>query len=149
MVRSHDSRAEWAAVLSLGAAGIHLSVVGSHLQEWWAYGVFFLAAGVGQAALSALVLLRPRTWLLLSGVAGNLALITMYVVSRTNGPPMGPHAGRAEEAGVLDVACTAAEVGTIVALVALLPPALGRRTATALAVAGSVLWAGRWYGILL
>jgi hypothetical protein len=149
MVRSHDPRAEWAAVLSLGAALIHFGVVGSHFQEWWAYGMFFLAAGVGQAVLAALVLLRPRTWLLLCGIAGNLALITMYVVTRTNGPPMGPHAGRAEEAGFFDVACTAAEVGTIVALVALLPPTLGRRTATALAVAGSALWAGRWYGILL
>jgi hypothetical protein len=149
MLRSHDARAEWAAVLSLGAAGIHFGVVGSHFQEWWAYGVFFLVAAAGQALLAVLVLLRPRTWLLLCGIAGNLALITMYVVSRTNGPPAGPHQGRPEDAGVLDVAATAAEVGVIIALVALLPPALGRRTATALAVAGSALWAGRWYGILL
>jgi hypothetical protein len=29
------------ALLSLGAAGIHFAVLGSHFEEWWGYGVFF------------------------------------------------------------------------------------------------------------
>src|SRR3972149_1746351 len=34
---------------------------------------------------------RPRPWLLLAGIAGHLALISLYVVTRTVGlPPVGP-----------------------------------------------------------
>ena len=95
------------------------------------------------------VLLRPAPWLLLMGIAGNLAIVGMYVLSRTNGPPLGPHAGRPEAATAFDLACTAAELGAIAASIALLPPVPARRTATALALAGAGLWAGRLTGVLL
>src|SRR4051812_31709590 len=95
---SLDVRADIAAALSLVAAGIHVIVIGPHFQEWWAYGVFFLATAVGQALFAVLVLLWTPVWLLLCGIAGNLAIVGMYVISRTNGPPLGPHLGRAEDA---------------------------------------------------
>ena len=142
-------RAEVAAALSLAAAGAHLWVLEAHLQEWWAYGAFFLAAAVGQAAFAVLILRRTPPWLVLTGIAGNLAIVWMYILSRTNGTPLGPHAGRAESAGLLDVACTVAELGVIVALLGLLPARLARRTGTALALIGLGLWAARFWGLLL
>ena len=137
------------AALSFVAAGIHMAVVDGHIREWWAYGAFFLACGVGQSALAVLILRRTPPWLVLTGIAGNLAILWMYVLSRTNGPPFGPHAGRAEPAGLLDVACAVAELATIVALLGLLPERLARRTATLLALTGLGLWMARLSGVLL
>jgi hypothetical protein len=142
-------RAEVAAALLLVAAAMHLWVLEPHFLEWWAYGVFFLASAVGQAVLAVVVLRRTPTWLVLTGIAGNLAIVAMYVLSRTNGPPLGPHAGRPEPAGLLDVACTAAEVGVIVTLLGLLPALVARRTATSLALIGVALWTARFTGVLL
>ena len=142
-------RAEAAAALSFVAAALHFYVVDEHMREWWAYGAFFLAAGVGQAALAVLVMRRTPPWLLLTGIAGNLAIVAMYVLSRTNGPPLGPHAGRPEPAGLVDVACLLAELGTIGALLGLLPERLARHTASLLALTGIVLWTGRLTGVLL
>src|SRR5438477_7194861 len=37
-----------AAGLSLAAGLIHLVAAPEHLHEWWGYGYFFLASGIGQ-----------------------------------------------------------------------------------------------------
>jgi len=143
------ARVEVAAALSLLAAGLHLAETDPHFREWWAYGVFFLGAAVAQSAFAVLILRRTSPWLVLSGIAGNLAIVGMYVLSRTNGPPLGPHAGRAEAAGLLDAICLLAELGVIVALLGLLPERLARRTATLLATIGLALWTARITGVLL
>src|SRR3954466_12028957 len=88
-----------AALLSLAAAWVHLAYTASHFQVWWAYGAFFLATGAGQALFAPPVLPRPRTWAALAGIAGTVAIICMYVMSRTAGPPLGPHAHVPEAAG--------------------------------------------------
>jgi hypothetical protein len=146
---SFDARAEVAAVLSLAAGCMHLAVLGAHFREWWAYGLFFLVAAAAQGAFALAVLRRTPAWLVLGGIAGNVGIVAMYVLSRTNGPPLGPHAGRAEPAGPLDAACTVAELGVIVALVGLLPAPAARRTATSLALIGIALWTARLTGVLL
>jgi hypothetical protein len=137
------------ALLSLLSAGIHVNLIESHFEEWWAYGAFFLVAATGQAALGIVVLLSRTTWLLLVGVLGNLAILGMYVVSRTNGPPLGPHAGVPEDVAVLDVVCAAAELGVIASLLLLLPPRVARHAATALAIVGVAVWIARFTGVLL
>ena len=73
----------------------------------------------------------------------------LYVLSRANGVPLGPHAGRPEAAEALDLTCTAAELGVVVALLWLLPDRLARRVATVLMLIGIALWAGRLSGLLL
>ena len=106
-----------AAGLSLVAALVHLWVTPEHLEEWWGYGVFFLASAVAQALYAPLLLRRPDRAILLLGVAGNLAVLILWLVTRTTGIPLfGPHAGEVEEAGTLDLACTLAEVGIVVGL---------------------------------
>src|SRR3712207_5348148 len=93
-------RATWlpplAAALSLSAAIAHFGAAEPHFHDWWAHGAFFGVCGALQAAFAALILWRPRVWLVLTGVAGTLAILSMYGYSRTNGAPVGPHAGVAE-----------------------------------------------------
>jgi hypothetical protein len=110
-----------AAALSLVAALIHLWVTPEHLEEWWGYGAFFLVSAVAQALYAPLLLRRPDRAILLLGVAGNLAIVSLYLLTRTVGIPFfGPHAGESEEVGFTDLCATTSELGIIVALGAVL-----------------------------
>ena len=109
-----------AAGLSLVAALVHLWVALGHFEVWWGYGAFFLAAASAQGLLAVALLRWPGRAMPLAGVLGNLAVVALYVVTRTSGVPFGPHATRAEEAGVLDMATTAVELATVVFLLSLL-----------------------------
>ena len=116
-----------AAALSLVAALIHLWVMPEHMEEWWGYGTFFLVLAVVQALYAVALVRRPRRWLLVAGIVGNLAVIGLWVVTRTLGIPFfGPHAGETEAVGGIDVASKLAEA----ALVALLGVLLWRAQAT-------------------
>jgi hypothetical protein len=137
-----------AAVLSLGAAWVHLAYVAPHMRQWWAYGAFFLAAGVGQGLFAPLILHRPGPALAAIGIAGNLAIVAMYVLSRTNGAPLGPHANVPERVGAVDLSTAAAEVLLIVVLVTLLGTTARRRVADLLVAGGVLVWALRLTGHL-
>ena len=127
---------------------MHLAYAAAHLRQWWAYGAFFLATGAGQALFAPLILRRPRPWVIAAGVAGNVAIIAMYVVSRTYGPPLGPHAHVPEVAGPIDLATTAAEVYLIGVLLTMLRPVARRRVADLLVAFAVLLWALRLTGQL-
>ncbi len=124
-------KALWvAAVLSVVAALAHLWAVPEHFREWWGYGIFFLAAAAGQGGYGGILPGRPRPYLLLLGVAGNLAVVALYVVTRTVGVPFfGPHAWEVEGVGALGLTATVAELALIVALAALLRSARRPNTA--------------------
>lgn len=138
-----------AAALSLAAATIHLWVFPEHLLMWWGYGAFFLAAGLAQGLYAVALLMRPTLTLLLAGIAGNLSVVAMYILTRTAGVPFGPQAGKTEEASLLDVAATAAEIGIVFALVTLLGGVARRRTINALLLLGAAVWVLRLTGVLL
>jgi hypothetical protein len=151
--RSGALRASWraaraAAVLSLGAAWIHFAFVESHWRDWWAYGAFFLACGVGQALFVPAILRWPRTGVVLTGIAGNLAIIGMYVMSRTKGIPMGPHARVVEKATAIDLACTGLEIVLVGVLVVMLGRTGRRLVVNAMLLAGLALWVLRLTGHL-
>jgi hypothetical protein len=130
-----------AAALSLVAAWVHLAYTASHWRDWWAYGAFFLAMGVYQGLCAAALVRRPRSAEVAAGViAGNLAIVGMYVLSRTAGIPMGPHAGVVEEAGAIDLGVTAAEVAIVACAIARLRPRPRRVVVDALLAAGVALW---------
>jgi hypothetical protein len=137
-----------AAVLSLGAAWVHLAYAAAHFRQWWAYGVFFLATGAGQALFAPVILRWPRPALAAVGIVGNLAIVAMYVFSRTNGAPLGPHAHVIERVGSVDLATAAAEVLLICVLVSVLGTRARRRVADLLVVAGVCVWALRLSGHL-
>jgi len=148
-VRARMSRAvAVAAGLSLAAAYVHLAYLESHWRSWWAYGAFFLAAGAGQALFAPAILRWPSRALALVGIAGNVAIVGMYIASRTTGVPLGPHAHVPEPAGVIDLSTTAAEVALIAVLMTLLDARTRRWTANALLAIGALLWLMRLTGRL-
>ena len=114
----------------MAAALIHLYVTPEHLEEWWGYGVFFLAAALFQAACTmTLPHWAGRPLFPIAGAAANLAIVGLWAVTRTAGVPAGPRAGTVEETGVLDVAATASEALLAAILVGLVLSSLRvRRT---------------------
>jgi hypothetical protein len=140
-VRGLGPAAAAAAGLSLLTAWVHLAYTASHWQDWWAYGLFFLATGAFQALCVPAIVHRPRAApVALAAIAGNLAIVGMYVLSRTAGVPLGPHTGVVEEAGAIDLGVTAAEIGIVVCLVTLLGARKRRLVFDVLLAAGAVLW---------
>lgn len=88
--------------MALLAAGIHALVAPGHLRESWLYGTFFLTVAAGQALLGWLLTRRQvAVPVVLAAVWGTVALMGLYVVSRTVGLPLGPshHHGIVAHAG--------------------------------------------------
>jgi hypothetical protein len=119
--------------LSIIAGLIHAILSPTHLEEWWGYGLFFFFAAALQIMYGIALgggVFRPENWkgdwlaatrnFLALGIVGNLAIIAMYLVSRTIGIPFfGPEAGTVEPFGVIDVVSKAIEVVLVVWLVRL------------------------------
>ena len=99
-----------AALCSVGAAAIHAAVTAPHLEASVPTGALFLLAALGQAVWAALVLVRPSGRLLLAGVAGNLAILAGWGLSRTAGLPIGPDAWIPERVTALDATASALEL---------------------------------------
>ena len=137
-----------AAALSLVAALVHLWVAPGHFELWWGYGAFFLAAACAQGLFAVALLRWPGRALPLVGIFGNLAVVVLYVVTRTSGVPFGPHATRAEPAGALDMATTAVELATVVFLLSLLGGRARGVAINAVLAAGVATWALRLAGFL-
>jgi hypothetical protein len=105
------------ATLSLLAALIHLWVMPEHFEEWWGYGMFFLVAGVVQVVYVPLLVRWPNQTVLLLGIAGNSAIVLLYLFTRVVGIPFfGPEAGEVEGVGIIDVCATSSEAAIVVAL---------------------------------
>ncbi|WP_166172682.1 hypothetical protein [Rubrobacter tropicus] len=137
-----------AAVLSLAVAMIHLWTAPGYFEVWWGYGTFFLGVAAAQGLFSVGLLRWPGRVLSLAGIFGNLSVIMVYVLSRTSGVPFGPHAGRAEDAGLLDMSATGIELMIVVFLLTLLD-GRGRSVAiNAVLLAGAGIWALRLAGFL-
>jgi hypothetical protein len=118
------------AWLSIAAGAIHASAGPEHLAEWWAYGLFFFGAAAFQAAYSLLLLTRGiegwggwtavRGKVYAVGLVATLAIIALWVVSRTVGVPVGPEAFEPEGIGALDLSSKAVEIAMVIALAVLL-----------------------------
>ncbi|MEA2381309.1 MAG: hypothetical protein QOH72_1280 [Solirubrobacteraceae bacterium] len=151
VVAGHRTRGvRWSAavlvsgLLSLTAGWIHFAFVSSHWENWWAYGAFFLGAGAFQSLLAPALLRWPGSWTALIGIAGNVAIIGMYLWSRIYAIPLGPHKGVLERVTTVDLACTAAEVLLVGVLLAIVGPSKRRWAINALLVMGIALWALRF-----
>jgi hypothetical protein len=109
-----------AAWLSIAAGLIHAIAMIDHFSHYWLFGVFFLVLTYGQV-LWGIALLRGRATeqMLRSGVLANLAIVAIWLVSRTAGLPFGPNAGDPEAVGPMDVAATLDQL-VLVSYVALL-----------------------------
>lgn len=108
------------AGLSVAAGAIHLVMVGSHAEASVGDGLQFALAGWFQIGLAFWLFARPTRVALAVGLAGNLAFLAAWVVSRTVGLPWGAHAGVAEEVGRVDLLAAVAEAGIVLLCAALL-----------------------------
>lgn len=108
-----------AVVSSAAAAGVHAAVTPEHLQESLLLGLFLATAAVAQLAWAAAVAAHGSRPLLLVGACGDLALLTLWAVTRTLGLPFGLLPGP-EAIGPWDLACGAWELVTAGCCLALL-----------------------------
>ncbi|MEY2583910.1 MAG: hypothetical protein QOE09_3759 [Ilumatobacteraceae bacterium] len=153
-----------AIVTSSAAAFAHLVAAPGHYTWWPAAGVFFAALGFGQL-LYALLLVRgsANSWVVLAGIWGTVALILLYVASRTIGipgaPPVPFHGGRwvvgrsmvpngAKHVGPLDLFTLVAELILVVTLISTLPTRLKSRMVNHLMWIGLGLWGAAIIGLV-
>jgi hypothetical protein len=103
------------AVAGAGAAAVHYVVMPTHFAEATLYGVFFAVAATSQLGYSALLLLRPSRPLLAAGVVGNLAMVSLWLLTRAVAIPLGPAAGSTESFSGLDILASSFETLAIIA----------------------------------
>ncbi len=97
------------SILSVATAVIHFAVAGAHFQQYWLFGVFMLVVAWLQLLWGVLAISRPARWLLRSGIALNLVVIAVYIVTRTAGDIVGPTPSTVEPFGFGDGLCTVLE----------------------------------------
>jgi hypothetical protein len=116
------------ALLLVTAAVIHFAVVRQHFLEYWLYGWFFMAAGLGQLIGGLLVVVRPRRWLLWAIVWGDVLLVATWVITRSYGTVIGPDATTPEKVGFGDMVSTIAEMVIAILAFVLVRSSLPERT---------------------
>jgi hypothetical protein len=106
----------------LGAGVIHFSAAPDHASLPLPAG-FFVVAGVAQVLWAALVLRRASGPVLSLGAAGNLALVGVWLASRTTGIGFVPGAETVEPVGFKDAVAVFLELSVVagVGLLAVLP----------------------------
>ncbi len=173
---SQEMYAAGASACALVAGIIHLAVAPEHFHVSGVVGGFFLALAAGQLGLAVALLWAPRRVLgvrmLVAAVCANLAVIALYVASRTvelpfvpvhahthevrhlavagaagNGVPIFPQS-RIEPVGVADMVCLLAELLLVVMMVGLLPGSARRATVNAMMSLGVLAVVGRAVGLL-
>ena len=111
----------------------HGLVTQEHFQEWWGYGVFFLATatclvGFGLALITDAIdpkympgdVNRLRRLMYAVGTIGIVGILGLYGLTRTTGIPLGPGLGTVESVGIIDLVAKTTEVLAVVGLVVLL-----------------------------
>lgn len=102
------------ALLSLAAAGIHFAVMADHFAEALVFGLFFAAVAWAQVLWAVAILTRPGRLVWLIGLLGNLSVIALWAMSRTDGVPIGPEPWTPEAVAAPDLLCTVLELAIVV-----------------------------------
>lgn len=97
------------AAASVMAGLIHAAVTPEHLVEAWVFGAFFALAAGFQLGWAIAVIVRPSPGVYATGALANMALIAIWLASRTTGLPVGPEPWAAEAVGLADVSATMLE----------------------------------------
>jgi hypothetical protein len=109
------------AVDSVAAGLIHVAVVPEHLGEAWYLGAFFIVVAALQILSTIPLVLRSSGPTYAAFAVLNGAIVAIWIVSRTVGVPIAPHAWTPEPIGSLDLAATAFEVLVVAGSLALSP----------------------------
>lgn len=131
-----------AGSLSLTAALIHAMVMPEHFEEWWGYGLFFFVVSLAQTIYGVGLIFRAwgvrplkafeYFWqhqaptFYLAGIVGNLAIIALYIITRTGGIPIGPEAGEIETFSTISITSQVLEIALIGCLMLLLAASQNR-----------------------
>lgn len=107
-----------AALASVVAAAVHLSVAKMHFDEYFLFGLFFVGSGIAQVIWPLWLLLRRWTPLLTLGAAGNALIVALWAVDRTWGLPLGPTPWQPDPIGFGDTVASGAEVVLVAACIA-------------------------------
>jgi hypothetical protein len=134
--------------LSLWAGLVHGWVAPDHFTAAALYGWFFVVVAVAQLGYGLLLLRSRHPAVLVAGVAGNVAVLGAYLLTRTRGIPLGPHAGKVEVAGALDWTAAAVEVALVVWLCSALEGRVRAAVMNLLLVLGLLAWGARLVGLL-
>lgn len=97
-----------------GAAAIHYAVVAEHFDEWWGFGLFFVSSAVAQLVWAVVVVASRSRLLIWFGVAGNAAIVVLWIVTRTFGTLVGPEPTTPEPIALADSVATAFEVAIVI-----------------------------------
>ncbi|MDQ1700005.1 MAG: hypothetical protein QOG34_1868, partial [Frankiaceae bacterium] len=100
------------------AAIIHLKAALDHFDVSVVEAILFEVAACGQLLWGIAVYRGAGRRVLLAGVAGNVAIVVVWVFSRTTGLPIGPTPGHAEALGMIDTVASCDEL-LLAALVAI------------------------------
>lgn len=114
---SRDVLVPVVVISSLAAAGVHAAVAPPHLRESALVGAFFVVCTITQLGWAALARRRSPPWVLWSGIVGNLAVLALWLVSRTVGVP---GLGGPEPLGPWDLTCALWEVVVVLGCLRLL-----------------------------
>jgi predicted branched-subunit amino acid permease len=125
--------------LAWSAGLIHLEAAADHFEEYVPYAVCFVALALLQIIWGVAVSRRPSPGLLRAGIAGSLAVIAVWVLSRTAGLPFGPDLHAPEAVGILDAIATIDETMLCVLASLTLRPTIDRRRLYAALQATGVL----------
>lgn len=112
--RKLDERLFIACGLSWITALIHAQAAIQHVAEFALYAVFFVLLAAAQGLWGVAVYRRPSRWLLKVGGAISLAVVALWIASRTTGLPIGPDPGSPEPVGAVDSIATANEIALTV-----------------------------------
>lgn len=154
-----------AVCLALTAALAHAVGTPAHLRGWLASGLFFLALSIGQALLAgALFGGASSSRLLVTAVWAHVAVVALYVWSRTAGLPFAPPVyahggsrggsgrsivpGAVEKVGSLDLPTLGAELLLVLVLVSMMDERVRRLTTTEMMAVGLALWGLAAIGVL-
>jgi hypothetical protein len=124
----------------VGSAAIHFGMMGEHAGVSWTHGLFFAVSAWAQLALAALIVFRPSRTVITAGIVGNLAILAIWVISRTVGIAIGSD-GTPDAWGRVDGLCAVFEGLAVFASAALLSNSLSRRPISAgvgFAAAGAI-----------
>jgi hypothetical protein len=107
-----------------GSAGvIHARALFDHASHYWLFGAFFGALTYAQVLWAVWVYQRPDDERpLLPAALISLAVVAIWLVSRTVGLPFGPWAGRPEPLGIADITASLDEFVLAGLIVAMLRP---------------------------
>ena len=133
-----------AAGLLATAGGLHLAALPGHLQASTVAGAFFAVTAAAQLVGAVLLATRPSWRTVAAIVAGNVAVLILWAMSRTTGLPTGGELGIPEPFGLLDGFAAAAEILVVVTGVATMAgrsrPTCGRSGGRRLALTLALAW---------